>query len=108
MIDKPKESDWKAYSKLVPEARERYLTKVNASLAAHLQSGEESPTILFWKAEEKIREQTKILRECLDNHSRSKMLISIVQMLYHGLLTEADLEIFSPELRDRLLVLRDL
>ena len=29
MEEKPKESDWKAFRKMVPELRERYLTEKN-------------------------------------------------------------------------------
>lgn len=36
MSDKPKESDWKTFRKLVPELRERYLRQRNAELNAIL------------------------------------------------------------------------
>ena len=103
MIDKPKESDWKAFSRLVPIARERYLTKVNASLAELLQSDEGTPTERFWEAEEKLQDEVLVLRTCLDSYSRSKMFVSLRLMMRHRMVTGEDLGEFSEEFREEVL-----
>ena len=49
MIDeKPNESDWKTFRKIVPELRERYLRNVNPELKALLQNPKLSPTEQCW------------------------------------------------------------
>ena len=106
MPERPKESDWKAYSSLVPVARERYLAKVNASLVQLLQSEDRTETESFWDAEQRIDEEAQVLQECLGNHSRSKMWMSVLLMLRYEMLTEADLEQFSVEFRDEILASR--
>jgi hypothetical protein len=100
MNTKPKESDWKSFRRLAPELRERYLKKVNGELIAILQSEGTTPTESFWEAEERIEKESRILRECLDGHSRSKMEMFMVMMCLHGMMGEEDLSEFSDELRD--------
>ena len=39
--DKPLETDWKAFRKLVPSCRERYLDKVNERIATLLSTEED-------------------------------------------------------------------
>lgn len=99
MNTQPKESDWKSFRRLVPELRERYLEKVNGALIDILQSEGTTPTERFWEAEERIEKESKILRECLDGHSRSKMERFMVMMCLHGMMGEEDLSVFSDELR---------
>jgi hypothetical protein len=102
MNDKPRESDWKLYSRLVPEWRDRYLQRTNATLAAKLTDPEKTPTDAFWDVLEDMKAEAKILASCLGEHSRSKMFLSLVQMLGHGLIAKTDLTEFSGELQDRL------
>lgn len=102
MHDKPKEPDWKAFRAMVPELRERHLEKVNAELAALLKKEGSTPTERFWAIEERIGQEAKILRQCLDGHSRSQMTLFMALMLRHGMLADADLQSFSPELAGRL------
>lgn len=99
MYDKPNEKDWKAFRKLVPILRERYLRSRNAELAAILGDDERSPTERFWDLEEQVQEIAKILRACLDGHSRTKMRMFMYQMFNVGMMTIEDLEDFSEDLR---------
>jgi hypothetical protein len=99
MHDKPKESDWKTFRKIVPELRERYLRRRNAELLAILQDESLTPTEQFWTVQERARKEAKILRECLDGHSRSKMLMFMIVMRRHKMLTDEDLKQFSSELQ---------
>ena len=100
--EKPAEPDWKAFRKIVPELRERYLGKVNSELMALLQNPKHSPTEQFWDVEERIEREVKVLRTCLDGHSRSKMRIFLALMYQHRMLLDDDLDQFSEELRDRI------
>ena len=103
MTDSPKESDWKAFRDIVPDLRERYLHRRNAELVALLGDDSLSPTEQFWNVEERTREIAKILRACLDDHSRSRMFGYMVLMHGHDMLTDLDLERFSQELREKIL-----
>jgi hypothetical protein len=96
------EADWKVFRRLIPELRERYLRKQNAKLVALLSAPGKTETERFWDAEEAVRREAKILRDCLDNFSRSHAFESILLMRRHGLLEAADLGQFSEELREKL------
>jgi hypothetical protein len=99
MHDKPKESDWTTFRAMVPEWRERYLRRCNPELVAILQDESLTPTEQFWNAEKRIGEEEKILRKCLDGHSRARMVEYLMLMYRHQMLTDEDLERFSEELR---------
>ncbi len=103
MIDKPLESDWKCFSKHVPEWRERYLSRKNRELVAVLEDSKRTPTEQFWDTKQLMKEQAKILTDCLDGHSRSKMILSLQLMFRYGLIGEPDLAMFSEELRERII-----
>jgi len=102
MNQKPKESDWKRFHRIVSDLRERYLKEQNVELVGILTDPKRSPTEQFWDTFEKMKEERKILIDCLDNHSRSHMFMSMALMCRYGMLKKEDLEGFSDELRDRL------
>ena len=101
------ESDWKVFRAMTPELRERYLREKNEELKGILEEVGKTPTERFWNAAEKSEEVARILRRCLDGHSRSKMQGFMAQMLQDGLLRRADLDKFSADLRERLSVWAD-
>lgn len=103
MNRKPLESDWKTFRKSVPEWRERHLLEKNKEIIAILSDGSKTPTERFWDAEEKMKKEGRILVECLDGHSRSKMQWYLFLMHRHGLIRDDDLEEFSEDLRDHIL-----
>ena len=103
MIDKPLESDWKSFSKHVPDWRERYLARKNKEIVAMLENNGKTPTEIFWDTKQFITDEAKILTSCLDGHSRSKMTLSLQLMFRYGLIGEADLAEFSEELREIIL-----
>jgi hypothetical protein len=94
------ESDWKLFRRIVPELRERYLEKTNEELKKLLLTPDQTPTQRFWNTHERIRKEAKILQQCLDGHSRSRMTSFIYTMLDHGLMDLDDLSGFSDELRE--------
>lgn len=102
-MDKPLESDWKTFRKRVPDWRERYLEEQNKRIAAMLVDGKKTPTERFWDTEKEMKTVARILVNCLDGHSRSKMEMHLSLMYRHKMLGKEDLEEFSGELRDRVL-----
>jgi hypothetical protein len=103
MKSKPMESDWKIFRNRVPEWRERYLLKKNEEIIAVLTDERKTPTERFWDAKKKMGEEARVLVDCLDGHSRSKMRWYLYLMYGHGLIEDADLEEFSGELREQIL-----
>ena len=97
------ESDWRTLRDSLGNWRTRYLAATTKEIADLLQADGQSPTERFWKAKERIDEESKILRDCLDGYSRSKMYMHLALMYRHDLIDEADLARFSDELRDRIL-----
>ena len=55
-----------------------------------------------------MRSERKILRDCLDGHSRSRLTMSMALMVRYEMLTDADLERFSEGLVEYLRLLREL
>ncbi len=103
MYDRPKEFDWKKFRKIVPELRERYLEEKNKELTAILTDTEKTPTEQFWDTLDEMKKESKILRDCLDGHSRTKMLFYMMLMCGHRLIKREDIAIFSEELQGKLL-----
>ncbi|MHA2284188.1 MAG: hypothetical protein ACXAC5_25395 [Promethearchaeota archaeon] len=98
-----RESDWKIFRKRIPEWRERYLQRKNKEIISVLTDKNKTSTEQFWDAKEKMEEEAKILVDCLDGHSRSKMDWYLLLMYSHGLINNDDLEKFSRELREQVL-----
>jgi hypothetical protein len=92
-----KESDWKTFSKMTIDLRERYLAKANVRLARLLDHPEQTETERFWNAHEKIREEGKILQACLDDLRRSRLHERVCMMLHYGMLEKSELSVFSEE-----------
>lgn len=97
-----KESDWKLFRKRVPTWRERYLEQQNHTLRRLLDQPEQTPTTVFWQAKEFADEQARVLVNCFDGHSRSKMDDFLVLMIRHKVVRRTDLDEFSAELPARL------
>ena len=95
------ESDWKAFRKMVPDLRERYLQSKTREIAALLTSSGETATERFWDSHEKIIEEARVLKQCLNGHSRSRMTDYMRLMLSAGLMSVDDLSFFSDELQER-------
>lgn len=101
-MNTPRESDWKKFSAMVPALRERYLAQCNAKAAAMLTKPHKTETERFWDAMEEMEKEVKVLRSCLDGHSRSKMWLNLLTMARAGMLRKEDLAGFSPELRQEI------
>ena len=94
------ESDWKKYSARLPLWRERYLAKQNARIARVLADPKKNHSERFWDALEEMEKEAKTLRACLDRHSRSNMMFSLLSMRAVGMINAEDLADFSEELQE--------
>ena len=103
MERRPLESDWKTFEKRIPEWRERYLLKKNMEIIGILSDENKTSTVRFWDAKKKMKEEAKVLIDCLDGHSRSKMQWYLLLMHRHGLIEDSDLKEFSEALREKIL-----
>ena len=96
------ESDWKKFSAMTAEWRERYVATQNVRIARILTNPKKSETERFWEAEEQIDKVAKILRSCLDDLRRSTMIIRLMEMRAAGMITRDDLADFSEELQKQI------
>ena len=89
--------------------RERYLAEHNAQLASMLTDPKKNETDRFWDTMEEMEKQAKVLKDCLDGYSRSKMWLHVMMMVRCGMMRQEDLEGFSEELRSKAeYVLKDM
>jgi c-di-GMP-binding flagellar brake protein YcgR len=95
------ESDWKKFSAMLPVWRERYLVERNARIVRMLIDPTKTETQRFWDAEEQVLKEAKTLRRCLDDLSRSKMWLRLMEMRAAGMLRREDLADFSAELQQQ-------
>jgi hypothetical protein len=95
-----KESDWRYFCEHLEAWRERYLDSVNRHVVEILSVEKETPAKRFWSAKRCMDREAKILENCLDNCSRSRLLMKIQMMYHHGMIAEADIAHFSEELQE--------
>ena len=96
------ESDWKKFRAMVPKLRERYLAEErNARISAMLADPKKNETERFWDAMYEMEKEAKILLQCLDGHSRSKMGHFVHTMIRAGMLQKEDLAEFSEGIAGR-------
>lgn len=93
------ESDWKKFSAMLSVWRERYLADRNAQIARTLSDPNKSQTERFWDAAEQMQTEAQVLRRCLDDTSRSKMWLRLMEMRAAGMIRSEDLAGFSEELQ---------
>jgi hypothetical protein len=103
MERKPLESDWKTFRRCVPDWRERYLRNKNEEIIGIFRDESKTPTERFWDAKNRMKEEAKVLVDCLDGHSRSKMQWYLLLMHRRGLIQDSDLNEFSEALREQIL-----
>lgn len=94
-------ADWRLFRTRVPEWRDRYLARVNRELAEMLADRDKKPDACFWDTHDRMTREARVLRDCLDGHSQSKMEQYMILMLAHGLIDDDDLTEFSDELQHR-------
>ena len=92
-------SDWKTFRRCVPEWRERYLRLRNEELVGLLSDEAHMPAERFWQAKERMDEEARVLRSCLDGHSKGKVTWYLCLMYGHGMIEDGDLDEFTEGLQ---------
>lgn len=99
---KPKESDWKKFKNSLDKWRERYLKRKNDEIRAILKDNDLDETEKFWNIVDFQKNVSKILRNCFDGYSRSRMSLHMALMKKFEMIYQEDIEEFSEELQEHL------
>lgn len=106
VADNVKEADWRLFRSRLPIWQEAYMERLNREYIA-LLSETGSASEKFWELERRMRED-KRRGGVVMRMSRSNMELDLLSLLSDGVISTADLDGFSEELREKLaLVLRD-
>ena len=98
----PKESDWKKFRNSLAKWRERYVKWKNDEIRLILEDTKRTETDKFWDIVKFQKNEAMRLRECMDNYSRSNMILHMVQMKKYKMINEDDIVEFSEELQEKL------
>ena len=90
--------DWKLFSACVGNWQETYMERLVKEYM-DLLDGEENASDKFWKLEERIKKDKKHPGVILEL-SKGNMVFDIVALINSGVITTADLEGFSDELKE--------
>ena len=95
-----KESDWKLFSKLLPEWQEAHMQRLVAEYA-EIISGPGLASDKFWNLDKRMTRDKKVVG-LVARMSRSMMTINILNLINEGVITLDNLADFSEELKDHL------
>ena len=99
------EEDWKIFRSKIGSWQEAYMDRLNREYMEIL-AGEGTPSEKFWKLEERInRDKHDYGVQC--KRSRSQQFTVMMALLEEGVITMADLEEFSDDVKDTFRELRD-
>ena len=105
-MNKFSEKDWKLFRKKISGWQEAYMERLNREYIA-LLSGTGSASEKFWELERRMRED-KRRGGVVMRMSRNDMELNLLSLLSDGVISIAELDGFSEELREKLaFVLRD-
>ena len=91
-------SDWKLFRERIGDWQEAYMERLVKEYM-DLLDGEENASDKFWKLEERIKKDKKHPGVMLEL-SKGNMVFEIVALINSGVVTTADLEGFSDELKE--------
>ena len=91
-------SDWKLFRTRIGDWQEAYMERLVKEYM-DLLVGEENASDKFWKLEERIKKDKKHPGVMLEL-SKDNMIFDIVALINSGVITTADLEGFSGELKE--------
>ena len=91
-------SDWKLFRARIGEWQEAYMESLVKEYT-DLLAGDENASDKFWKLEERIKKDKKHPGVMIEL-SKGNMVYDIVALLNSGVITTADLEGFSDELKE--------
>lgn len=91
-------SDWKLFRERIGDWQETYMERLVKEYMDLLE-GEKKASDKFWKLEERIKKDKKHPGVMLELN-KGNMVFDIVALINSGVITTADLEGFSDELRE--------
>lgn len=94
--------DWALFREKISDWQEAYMNKLNKEYI-ELLSGEGRPSEKFWTLEERIRNDKKDTGVQL-KMSRSNCITNIISLLNEEVITMEDLDEFSDELKETILM----
>ena len=94
--------DWALFREKISDWQEAYMNKLNKEYI-ELLSGEGRPSEKFWTLEERIRNDKKDTGVQL-KMSRSNCMPNIISLLNEEVITMEDLDEFSDELKETILM----
>lgn len=94
--------DWALFREKISDWQEAYMNKLNKE-SIELLSGEGRPSEKFWTLEERIRNDKKDTGVQL-KMSRSNCIPNIISLLNEEVITMEDLDEFSDELKETILM----
>ena len=97
-----KESDWKLVRKLLPGWQERFMERLLGGYAKMI-AGQGLASDRFWKLQKRLKKDVRKVGVCADMR-RSVMVMNLRSLLYEGAITKDDLDGFSDELRQSLIL----
>jgi protein-tyrosine phosphatase len=97
---KAKESDWKKFRNSLDKWRELYLKRKNDEVRVILEDKNLNETEKFWGIVDFQKNESKVLRNCLDGYSRSNMFLHMALMKKYKMICKEDIEEFSEELQE--------
>lgn len=92
------ERDWKIFRKKIPDWQECYMERLEAEYIALLQTDKCAST-KFWELEKRIKQDKKSLGVIIDMR-RSTAINNIVNLILDEVISLADLEDFSDDLKE--------
>jgi hypothetical protein len=97
-----KESDWKIFRKFHDLALERYCQRVLAEVRLTVDNDAHNYHERYLNLWELMRSRDKTAQIAFDDPRRSQMIIQLANIVAEALLTEAELNEFSEETRERI------
>lgn len=91
-------SDWKLFRARIGDWQEAYMERLVKEYVDLLE-GEENASDKFWNLEERIKKDKKHPGVMLESR-KGNMMFDIVALINGGVITTADLEGFSDELKE--------
>ena len=96
------ERDWKYLRKIQPEMLSALCERINRQAMAILQAEDISAHETYKNLYQHMKKSDKIVADCFDDWRRSNIRLKIPLLRRHGLLTDAQLNHMSDEIKDLL------
>jgi len=94
------ESDWKVFRRIHPIALERFCQQVLADVERTAADTQQTSHERYLALYELMRRRDKELADAFDDLRRSTAIERLAGMLFHGLVTDEEMNRFSAEIRE--------